>query len=640
LRNYNKEHSVKNDQKKQRTRLDKIILWFAVAGAIYHLISTQYLFVSTIAHQNIHFAFSGVLVLLIFLKKFPKQWPLFAVLITLFIIATGYVGVFFPALEERVGFPTFMDLIIGILLIILALELSRQAFGLIIPILAGVFILYDFFGHYLPEPFYHMEFGIDYVVSQLSIGLSGMYGTALGVSVNYIFLFFVFGGILERSAALQFFESLGKLAGRKLRGGPAQTAVIASTLVGMVTGSAMANVAVVGKFTIPLMKKVGYKPVDAGAIEAAASSGGQIMPPVMAAAAFLMSGITGIPYVEIAIASIIPALFYFLSIAFYVELNARSRNVGTVHQEVDMRRMMLTLPCFALPLIVLSILLLIGYTPMFAAFWATLLIVIASAITDKLIKRDGIVDRLLDGIEDGAIGGAKIGVVSATLGFLMATMTLTGIGPRLSSMVSEWSLGILVVACIMTMIINIILGMGVPTIVAYALCAMFAAPVMINFGVPLLQAHLFNLYFAVYSGLTPPVAMAALVASQIAGSDYMKTGWKAFFITLPSFIIAYAMIWNTSLNLQFKSLDTGIFSILTVLICLFTIAVVVNNFFRTKLAFWERMLWTLCCIVLFSYVFSVNYIFLVAGIGLLVFLVICQNIKYKNQRKLMPELAA
>jgi TRAP-type uncharacterized transport system fused permease subunit len=216
----------------------------------------------------------------------------------------------------------------------------------------------------------------------------------------------------------------------------------------------------------------------------------------------------------------------------------------------------------------------------------------------------------------------------------MASMTLTGIGPNLSSMVVEWSFGNLALVAIMTMIINTILGLALPTIVAYALCAIFAAPAMISMGVPLLQAHLFNLYFAVYSGLSPPVAIPALVAAEIAGSNYMRSSWIAFFITMPSYIIAFAMIWNTSLNLQFRSIDSGIMTISGVLICLLAIAAVVNNFFMVKFALWERILWALGAIMIFVYVFSYINIFFIAGLGMLIFLVIYQVIKHKNQRNL------
>jgi len=271
--------TLTNEQNRLTRVIGILIPVVAVVGALYHLISTQWLFQTFLEHQNNHFAFSLVLVFLVIMKEKPKRWPYLLLLIILGLIATTYVKVFFGDLQERAGFPTSMDMVIGIMLILVALEASRQAFGLAIPVLACIFIAYDLFGHYLPASFYHTQFDLKYVVSNLSIGFQGMYGTALSVSVNYIFLFFLFGGILQKSGAIEFFSSLGKLAGRKLKGGPAQTAVVSSALVGSVTGSALANVAITGAFTIPLMKKVGYKPDQAGAIEASASVGGHVPQP-------------------------------------------------------------------------------------------------------------------------------------------------------------------------------------------------------------------------------------------------------------------------------------------------------------------------------------------------------------------------
>jgi TRAP transporter 4TM/12TM fusion protein len=610
------------EDKGLQKNLGRIITIVAVVGALYHLVCTQWLFQTFLEHQNNHFAFSLVLVLLVIIKQQPRRWPYFLALMVVGLVATGYVKIFFSALQERAGFPTTADMIIGVMLVIVALETSRLAFGLAIPILACIFIGYDLFGHYLPDPFYHIKFDLEYVVSNLSIGLQGMYGTALSVSVNYIFLFFLFGGILQKSGAIEFFSTLGKLAGRKLKGGPAQTAVVSSALVGSVTGSALANVAITGAFTIPLMKKVGYKPEQAGAIEASASVGGQVMPPIMGAQAFLMSAVTGISYVEIMIAALIPAILYFVGIGIYVELQARALNITPKFEEVNIKGMFIRMPCFVVPIGMLVILLVQGYTPMFCAFWGTVSLVAVNMFIDVLTERRLNLGKLVEGLTVGAIGGAKIGVTSAVIGFLLASMTMTGIGVKLSGMVAEWSGGVLFFACVITMLVSILFGMGVPTMVAYALVALMVAPALMNMGVPLLQAHFFCMFFAVFSNLTPPVALAALVGSGIAGGNYFKTAFTGFKIAMIAFILPYLIIWNPAVIMQPESAFIGVMTILTILMAMVSIAVVFTNYYITAVSPFQRIMFGLSAIILLGYAFTVNNFLLVLGIvlmGLLTF---------------------
>jgi len=612
------------EDKRLQKNLGRIITIVAVVGALYHLVCTQWLFQTFLEHQNNHFAFSLVLVLLVIIKQQPRRWPYFLALMVVGLVATGYVKVFFSALQERAGFPTTADMIIGVMLIIVALETSRLAFGLAIPILACIFIGYDLFGHYLPDPFYHIKFDLEYVVSNLSIGLQGMYGTALSVSVNYIFLFFLFGGILQKSGAIEFFSTLGKLAGRKLKGGPAQTAVVSSALVGSVTGSALANVAITGAFTIPLMKKVGYKPEQAGAIEASASVGGQVMPPIMGAQAFLMSAVTGISYVEIMIAALIPAILYFVGIGIYVELQARALNITPKFEEVNIKGMFIRMPCFVVPIGMLVILLVQGYTPMFCAFWGTVSLVAVNMFIDVLTERRLNLGKLVEGLTVGAIGGAKIGVTSAVIGFLLASMTMTGIGVKLSGMVAEWSGGVLFFACVITMLVSILFGMGVPTMVAYALVALMVAPALMNMGVPLLQAHFFCMFFAVFSNLTPPVALAALVGSGIAGGDYFKTAFTGFKIAMIAFILPYLIIWNPAVIMQPENAFIGVMTILTILMAMVSIAVVFTNYFITRVSPFQRIMFSLSAIILLGYAFTVHNLLLVIGIILMGLLTIYQ----------------
>jgi len=339
-----------------------IFLILGLGMFFYHMISTQYLFFGSFEHQNIHLFFVLFLTFLNTIRaksSFGSRLVLM-VLIVLSIVATVYVGFNLTHLEEVVGYPDPLDLVIGVILMVLALEGTRQAWGLTLPIVALLFIAYFLFGHLIPGPLHHRVFNFDYVISYLCIGLTGVYGMFLSISANQIFLFVVFGSLLSVIRITDFLYEMGKLVGRVLEGGPAQTAVVSSSLVGMVTGAAVANVAITGAFTIPYMKRVGYPPALAGAIEATASTGGQLMPPVMGAAAFLMAFFIGVPYADIMLAGILPALFFYLAVFVGVQLVTVSSSIKVPKEQPDYNLILRRLPLFVIPLAVIIILLLIS----------------------------------------------------------------------------------------------------------------------------------------------------------------------------------------------------------------------------------------------------------------------------------------
>ncbi|MFH0914192.1 MAG: TRAP transporter fused permease subunit, partial [Chloroflexota bacterium] len=518
---------------------------------------------------------------------------------------------------------------VGVILIIVAIEATRQSWGIILPIVTIIAILYAFTCQYWPGAFYHSPYSLNYLLSHLSAGFSGMYGgTALGVSANYIFLFIVFGALLQVSGSTGFFMEAGKLAARRLRGGPAQTAVVSSLLVGMVTGSAVANVALTGAFTIPLMKKVGYAPYQAGAIEATASSAGQITPPVMGASAFMMAAITGILYFDIVVASFIPALLYYVAVGCYCEMAARRRGLHPPPEKVDYRLMFSRAPLFFVPLGILVYLLAQYYSPMFAIFWGVLAVVIVS-----LIRKDTRQPfrEWRKGIVEGAVTGAKMAVSVAAIGFIISVFSFTGLGMKLSGMVETWSLGYLWLGAILTMLVSLILGCGMPTLAAYLLVAFMVAPVFVNWGVGLLQAHLFCFYFAVISAVTPPVALAALVGAGMAGAPYFKTAMEAWKISVPAYIVAYALIWNPTLILQPPSLVVGVLTLLAMCLGLLAFASVVNLQFLTRLNLLEVLTVALIAAGSFVYVFTMNYWFLVAGGALFAIFALWQRQRQKAE---------
>ncbi len=570
---------------------------------LYHMVSTQYLFMGSYEHQDIHLFFLLVLIFLDTMRKVKKGWvwAILIVFIILSVISTVYVYANITHLDEVVGYPELMDMIIGAIIIILVIEATRQAWGMILPIVASLFVGYFFLGHLLPGALYHSPFRIDYVLSYLCIGLSGVYGLFLSASANYIFLFVVFGALLEVIKINDFFFEAGKVAGRLLQGGPAHTAVVSSSLVGMVTGAAIANVAITGSFTIPYMKKVGYHPNLAGAIEATASAGGQIMPPVMGAAAFVMAFFLGVPYAEVMLAGVLPAVFFYLAVALGVQFIAVSNNINPPKEIPDWKLIYRRLPLFVIPLAIIIVFLLLRYSPMIAAFWAIIIAIILSHLSKETRPT---LSALVKCIARGAHIGARIGVSLAVVGLISQTLISTELGSKIASLVEFLSGGHMIIALILTMLICILLGCGCPTTAAYSLVAIVVVPVLIRMGVIDRAAHFYAFYFAIISTLTPPVALAALAGSAIAEGSYFRTSIHAFKLAISGFIIPYLIIFNPILILHVESWSWAIGSLISIPIGLTTLTAAIYNCGIVKFSKIERVLSIGVTIMMFGYCIS------------------------------------
>lgn len=587
-------------QKETSGTLEWIITVIGLGMFAYHMITTQYLFVGAYEHQTIHLGFLLVLTFLNSMRKSQKGWVrgVQGLLIILCIIATGYVFVSIAHLEEVVGYPEPIDMVIGVLLILLVVEGTRQAWGTILPIVACLFMAYFFFGHHIPGALHHRQYAFDYIISYLSIGLSGIYGTFLSISANQVFLFVVFGALLEVIKINEFFYEAGKVAGRVLDGGPAQTAVVASSLVGMVTGAAVANVAITGAFTIPYMKRVGYKPEFAGAIEATASTGGQLMPPVMGASAFLMAFFLGVPYATVMVAAILPALFYYLAVALGVQLIAVSHNIIPPKEKINRGIIYRRLPLFLVPLVIIIVILLLRYSPMLAAFWAIIAAILLSYISKETRPRPLDLARCL---ARGAYMGAQIGVSLAIVGIMAQTLITTGLGNKIVGVVEVLSGGNLIIALMITMLVSILLGCGVPTTAAYSLVAIVVVPVLVKMGVMDISAHFFSFYFAIISALTPPVALAALAGAGIAKANYWKTGINAFKLAISGFIIPYLIVYNPVLILRPTSVEWAIGSLIAIPVGLATLTAFIYNCGLVKFSGHERLISLCSSIMIFGY---------------------------------------
>ncbi|PLX36927.1 MAG: C4-dicarboxylate ABC transporter [Hyphomicrobiales bacterium] len=529
--------------------LDGLIVVLGLAMFAYHMVSTQYLFFSSYEHQAIHLGFTFAL---LFLNHARGRGGRFSMILNTAFAVIGvacavYVFANVVHLEEAFGFPEPMDFFIGLLLIFLVVEGTRVAWGITLPIVAGLFVAYFVWGHLLPGQLYHREFNVDYVVSYLSIGLSGIFGTFLGISANQIFLFVVFGALLGVIRVNDFFLEAGKIAGRAFRGGPGQTAVVSSGFIGMISGAAVANVAITGAFTIPYMKQVGYKPHHAGAIEATASTGGQLMPPVMGAAAFLMASFLGVSYDTVMLAGLLPAVLYFWGVMLGVQFLAVRTNINAPREPVDYKMLLRRMPLFGIPLATLVTMLIMQYSPAVAAFWAIVIAIGLSYVGSETRPDFG---KLMRCIADGALVGAQIGISLAIVGLVAQTLITTGLGNKIAGLVEILSAGNLVIGLLITMIVSIVLGCGVPTSAAYTLVAIVVIPIVVRMGVEPIAAHFFAFYFAVISSLTPPVALAALAGAGLAGAPYFKTSLSAAKLAISGFIIPYLIIFNPLLTLH------------------------------------------------------------------------------------------
>ncbi|MBN2568757.1 MAG: TRAP transporter permease, partial [Deltaproteobacteria bacterium] len=444
-------------------------------------------------------------------------------------LAAGlYIIISFNDLLNRLGNPNEMDIFFGAMCIVLLLEATRRAIGWQLPLIAIIFIVFAYTGPYLPGWFAHKGFSTPRIVSHLYLTTEGIFGLPLGVSASYIMLFVIFGQILEKSGGGQFFIDFAYgIAGRS-RGGPAKAAIVASSLFGTMSGSSVANVVTTGTFTIPLMKKTGYKPFYAGAVEAVASSGGLIMPPIMGAGAFVMAEITGIAYSDIVIAAFLPAILLYFSIFAQVDFEAGKEKLKPLSKEElpNLKEALMKRGHMMLPLLILIYFLMIKRTsPMPAGLWAVV-ITVAIGMIKPLTRMN------LKGFFGGLINAGKsmmpVATACACSGLIIGVISLTGVGLKFSNIIVEIAQGNIIVALVLVMISTIILGMGVPPTASYIVMSTLGAPSLVQMGVPMLPAHLFIFYFAAFANITPPVALAAYAASGVAGSNPMRTGFQAF----------------------------------------------------------------------------------------------------------------
>lgn len=461
----------------------------------------------------------------------------------------------------------------------LILELTRRVAGLALVIIAVVFLIYVFVGEYLPGFLSSPSVTWERFFSQVYTD-AGVLGPTTAVSSTYIILFIIFAAFLQASKVGDYFVNFAFALAGRARGGPAKVAIFASGLMGMINGTSAGNVVATGSLTIPLMKRVGYRKQTAGAIEAAASTGGQIMPPIMGAGAFIMAEVTGIPYSEIAIAAIIPAVLYFVSIYFMVDFEAAKLGMkGMREDEIPQLNKMVRQVFLFIPIIILIAALFMGYSVIRAGTLATISAAVVSWLTPHRMDLKGI----LKAFELAGSMSIQIIAVCACAGIIVGVISLTGVGARFSSLLLGLAEASQLLALFFAMCIAILLGMGMPTTAAYAVAASVVAPGLVNLGIPLLTAHFFVFYFAVVSAITPPVALASFAAAGISGANPLETSVASFKIGIAAFVVPFMFFYNSTLLMDGASLDIAV-AFVTATFGIFLLACAVQGWFVGSVA--------------------------------------------------------
>ena len=609
--------------------LNWVIVFLSLVMVVYHFVYVRVLILPPNLHANVHLGFGLVLTYLIMIRRNPKWWYLKLVLVLLSLVCILYIHFNYHGLLMRLSFNTAPDLFIGAMLVILCLIGCYQAAGPVLPALAIIFILYAFFGYLIPGPLQAMQLEPSLIISRLSLsfGISGIFGYLLTISATLIFMFMVFAMLVSATGAVEFFSMIGDWVSQKFRAGPAMAAVFTSALVGSVSGLPGPNVMITGSFTIPAMQKNGYPARHAGGIETAASTCGPIVPPVMGIVAFVMVGFTGIAYKDIVAVAILPALLYIFSMALYVTFQAGRMGIQKSEPApVDKRKLLLLFPAFFGPLAILTLLLLLGFTPSLAAFWATIILLGISLLNSETRPS---FSTLIDGLCRGAEIGSKVACICAVLGLIIITITMTGLGVKLPSAMVSLCGDNLLLLLVFTFLICLILGCGLPTSAAYILVAITCAPILVKQGIPRLEAHYFVLYAAVFANITPPIAIPAIFASQISGGKYMETSIEAAKAGLAGFLLPFLIVFVPSLIFGFSQPVFAVLSLISCPLMLFGFQQSITGYFVKRLDWKERLIILISPVLFMIYIYLQDPLWFVSG-----FILMCLFIAWQlNLRK-------
>lgn len=612
-----------------------IAVSLAVGTAIYHIYTAYFGAPFALLFRNIHWMLIASLIFMYFpaFKRSPRDRPTLPdiIFVLISIVLGMYVILNFEAIAGRAGAPVTADIVLGACLVLIVLEAGRRTVGWPIVIIALLFLSYAYFGQAMPGILMHRGYSVARIFPFLYLTDAGIFGIPLGVSSRFILLFIIFGAFLEKAGAGIFFRDLSLALTGSHVGGPGKAAILFSGFIGSITGSSTANVVTTGTFTIPLMKKLGYKPAFAAGVEADASTGGQILPPVMGAAAFVMAEYIGVPYVTVMVAAIVPALLYFITSFFMVHYRSLKDNLLPVPKD-ELPKLLDVLKdgfYYFTPLIILIVLLVMRFSPSRAVFWALLSTIALSWIkSDTRMGPKEIFEALYSGVQKAL----EVVAACAVAGIIIGIVTMTGLGLKFSTLIEVLAGGNLMAGLFYTLIASLILGIGVPTTAKYIILATLVAPALVSLGAPLLASHLFILYFGTDADITPPVGLAAYAAAGLAGAHPLTTGIEAFKMGITAYIVPFAFILGPALLLQGPVIEIVI-ACVTALIACAGLGAGMQGYFVRRMPIWHRGIIIIGSVMLMetSWTWDLVGIALVGGIFI---------IEYLAERVLKSESAA
>jgi TRAP transporter 4TM/12TM fusion protein len=578
------------------------ITFFGAVFALFYFYTSGFGIFSTQSNQGVYLLLTYILCLLIYpaSAKSPGNrvlQVLDGLLLILTVASVGYWIAEYPAYAaQRVGLPNNWDIFFGIVLIVISLEITRRAMGYTLMFLGLILLVQTYLGPYLPGIFTHKGISITRIV-EYNYFIDGVLGTIVSVYATYVMPFLIFGAFLQRSGGGDFFIDLATALAGHIPGGPALIAVVGSAIFGSISGSPVANVVATGAFTIPMMKKVGYKAEFAGAVEAAASTGGSFLPPIMGAAAFILATLTETPYGDIMLMALLPALLYFFSIGLMVYFRARRRGLkGLTREEMpDVRVVLKKGWYYAFTIVVVSVLIVKGFSPPATAFWASVFVILCSAVR----KENRFTFRtFIATLESAGVNSLTVGSTAGTLGLVMGGMTLSGLGMKFSSMLLSFSGENLFVMILLVILIATIIGMGLTITASYIILAIMAAPSLIQLGVPPVQAHLLCFWLSMTSNLTPPVCVAAFAAASISGGHPMKTGMHAFVLGIFMYLMPFSFVYVPQILIIGHSAVSVLEITISYIFATIALAAVFQGWLIRSLGWAERGICLVACILL------------------------------------------
>jgi TRAP transporter 4TM/12TM fusion protein len=611
-----------------------VVRVIALAMAVFHIITGFYQ-LAAMEQRVIHLSFGFVLIFLLYPARSKSKkggFPWGGALLGLLTLICGAYALFYYADRAmEIGAETpVIELILGAILILLTLEASRRTIGLAFPLITLVVILYALLGEYLPELISHKAYDLERIVNGAYLTTDGIFGMLTGISATYLALILMFTTFLSESGGGDFLINFAFSLFGSLRGGPAKIAVVASNLFGMISGGASTNVVATGQFTIPLMKKAGYPPHFAGAVEAAASSGGQIMPPVMGGAAFIIMEVLGVSYATVMMAALLPALLYYIGIYIMVDLQAVTRGLkGLDRKDLPLFwNVMKGGFHFVIPVgILIFLIAYMDWSMTRAAFFALVSVPFVAAFRKS--SRMGFW-QILKAMEAGILSVVSFMALLVCANIVISVITLTGLGLKISTILITLAGGNLFLLLFLTMICCIILGMGVPTTAAYVIVSILICPTLVEMGVHAMAAHLFVFFYAVISAITPPVAVASFLGAGIAGAPFWSTGFTAMKLALPIFIFPFAFVYNPAL-IAYGPVWEIAWTFLAGIFSVFALSCSLEGQLFRRCAIWERILLFPSSILLIT----PSSLLRIIGLFVLFGIMTCQNPKWFRQ---IPDL--